>query len=115
MEDEHMMPLDDDVHLARLLAPPNVEEPWLKTIFKGIHEFFHPPKPPELTSPPAEVKDIWGAYGGPAQSGTRISVPTPTRPILTSYFLYNSKTHRHPAPLILPRILPAQVPRTQPP
>src|SRR5258708_1814600 len=64
MADEHMMPLDEDVHLARLLAPPNVEEPWFKTIFKGIHEFFHPPKPPELTSQPAEVKDIWGFYGG---------------------------------------------------
>src|SRR5258708_31460233 len=69
MADEHMMPLDDDVHLARLLAPPNVEEPWFKTIFKGIHEFFHPPKPPELTSQPAEVKDIWGAYGGLEKAG----------------------------------------------
>jgi protein TonB len=65
MADQHMMmPQDEDVHLARLLAPPNLEEPWFKTIFKGIHEFFHPPKPPEVTSQPAEVKDIWGGYGG---------------------------------------------------
>src|SRR5436190_2602464 len=67
MADQHMMmPQDDDIHLARLLAPPELEVPWFKTIFKSIKEAIRPPKMPplELTSQPAEVKDIWGAYGG---------------------------------------------------
>src|SRR5258708_37183016 len=87
MADEHMMPLDDDVHLARLLAPPNVEEPWFKTIFKGIHEFFHPPKPPELTSQPAEVKDLWGAYGGHEKKARLNPVLGPKRGALLVQFL----------------------------
>src|SRR5258706_5676074 len=67
MADQHMMmPQDEDVHLARLLAPQEVEVPWFKTIFKSIKEAIRPPKMPplELTSEPAEVKEIWGAYAG---------------------------------------------------
>jgi len=67
MADQHMMmPQDEDVHLARLLAPQELEVPWFKTIFKSIKEAIRPPKTPplELTSQPAEVKDIWGAYAG---------------------------------------------------
>lgn len=65
MADQHM-PQDEDVHLARLLAPQELEVPWFKTIFKSIKEAIRPPKRPplELTSPPAEVRDIWGAYAG---------------------------------------------------
>jgi len=67
MVDQHMtMPQDQDDHLARLLAPQGLEVPWFKTIFKSIKEAIRPPKMPplELTSQPAEVKDIWGAYAG---------------------------------------------------
>lgn len=66
LEQHMMMPQDEDVHLARLLAPQELETPWFKTFFKNIKEFIRPPKLPplELTSQPVEVKDIWGFYGG---------------------------------------------------
>ncbi len=67
MADQHMMmPQDPDVHLARLLAPQDVETPWYRSIYHSIKEAIHPPKLPplELTSKPVEVKDIWGFYGG---------------------------------------------------
>lgn len=67
MADQHtMMPEDPDIHLARLLAPTEMETPWYKSLIQDIKELIHPPKLPplEVTSKPVEVKDIWGFYGG---------------------------------------------------
>ncbi len=49
-----------DTHLDRLLLGTNIEEPWFKTIFRGIKETFNPPKLPplELTSRPIESKSF---------------------------------------------------------
>ena len=57
---------DPDIHLQRLLAPPQIEEPWYKSLINSVREMIHPPKLPplELTSTPVPVKDIWGFYGG---------------------------------------------------
>jgi TonB family protein len=43
----------------------DIEDPWYKTFFKDLKEFFNPPKLPplEVTSKPIPVKDIWGLYG----------------------------------------------------
>jgi periplasmic protein TonB len=53
-----------DLHLERLLAAG--EEPFYRTFWKDLKEFFHPPKLPplEVTSKPVPVKEIWGFYGG---------------------------------------------------
>ncbi len=55
---------DPDVHLSRLLVA-QVEEPWYKSFFRNVKEYyFPPPLPPlEITSKPVAVKDIWGFYG----------------------------------------------------
>jgi len=57
---------DPDIHLQRLLAPAQIEEPWYKSLYKSINELIHPPNLPPLvlTSTPVPVKDIWGFYGG---------------------------------------------------
>ncbi|HLH41718.1 MAG TPA: energy transducer TonB [Bryobacteraceae bacterium] len=58
-----------DIHLQRLLAPQNLEDPWFKTVFQGIKDVIHPPKLPplEVTSRPVdprELKGLTGLYGG---------------------------------------------------
>lgn len=49
-----------DDHLDRLLMSTNIEEPWYKTIVKGIRETISPPKLPplEITSRPVENGDF---------------------------------------------------------
>jgi periplasmic protein TonB len=55
-----------DIHLQRLLAPVNIEEPWYKSLWQNVRELVNPPKLPPLvvTSKPVPVQDIWGFYGG---------------------------------------------------
>jgi TonB family protein len=64
-----IVPVDDDIHLSRLLAPP--ELPWYKTVIPTIKEWWTPPTLPEgLTSKPIEVKNQWGMYdGGKSKAG----------------------------------------------
>ncbi len=54
-----------DVHLERLLAPPELDRPWCRSFARNLHELLRPPKLPplEVTSQPVAVKDIWGLYG----------------------------------------------------
>lgn len=55
---EHSQAAQSDSHLDRLLMTTNIEEPWFKSIFRGIRETLNPPKLPplELTSRPVEDK-----------------------------------------------------------
>ena len=41
-----------------------VDDPWYVSLRQQVREFLHPPKLPplEVTSEPAQVKDIWGEY-----------------------------------------------------
>ncbi len=57
---EHSQPAQSDVHLDRLLMTTDIEEPWFKSIFRGIRETINPPKLPplELTSRPIESKSF---------------------------------------------------------
>jgi protein TonB len=63
---DHTPAEDPEVHLAHLLPPAELDEPWFKNIFKNIKEAINPPKLPplELTSKPIDVPDVWGFYGG---------------------------------------------------
>ncbi len=47
-------------HLDRLLMSTNIEEPWYRSIVRGIRETLHPPKLPplELTSRPIETAEM---------------------------------------------------------
>jgi len=47
-----------------LLLDPDTFEPLWKSLFRGLDEFFFPPKLPplKLVSKPIPVKDIWGFY-----------------------------------------------------
>jgi TonB family protein len=47
-------------HLDKLLMTTNIEEPWYKTVFKGIGEMINPPKLPplELTSKPLDAAEL---------------------------------------------------------
>ncbi len=71
----HVPEEDPDIHLRRLLAPDDLDEPFYKTFVTTIKEFVNPPKLPplELTSKPvdpAELKGLNGLYGGnEARSG----------------------------------------------
>jgi periplasmic protein TonB len=49
-----------DAHLDRLLLNTDLEEPWYKSIFRGIRETLNPPKLPplEITSKPLEGADL---------------------------------------------------------
>lgn len=49
-----------DTHLDRLLTATDLEEPWYKSIVRGIRETLNPPKLPplELTSRPVEGADL---------------------------------------------------------
>ena len=42
----------------------HVDDPWYVSLRQQLHDVFYPPKLPplEVTSKPAEVKDIWGEY-----------------------------------------------------
>jgi protein TonB len=65
----HVAEEDPDIHLQRLLAPRDLDEPFYKTIVKTIKEAINPPKLPplEITSKPvdpAELKGLNGLYGG---------------------------------------------------
>jgi periplasmic protein TonB len=66
----HVPEEDPDIHLQRLLAPQDLDEPFYKTIAKTIKNIVHPPPPPPplvLTSKPvdpSELKGLNGLYGG---------------------------------------------------
>jgi len=64
VDDNTVQHIDPDAHLERLLNPQVLEEPWFKGAFRNIKEYFNPPKLPplEVTSKPAEVRDIWKTY-----------------------------------------------------
>ena len=55
---------DPNDHLAHLL-PPEMDEPWYKSLIQNVKDAINPPKLPPLvlTSKPVPVKDIWGLYG----------------------------------------------------
>ncbi len=57
---EHSQAAQSDSHLDRLLMSTNIEEPWFKSIFRGIRETLNPPKLPplELTSRPVENQNF---------------------------------------------------------
>ena len=52
--------VDSDDHLDRLLLGTDIEEPWYKSIVRGIRETLNPPKLPplEITSKPLESADL---------------------------------------------------------
>src|ERR1700730_13828300 len=54
-----------DSHLQRLLAPPQLDQPWYRSRVKTLRDLTHPPvlPPVEVTSTPVAVKEIWGLYG----------------------------------------------------
>jgi periplasmic protein TonB len=66
----HVPEEDPDIHLQRLLAPQDLDEPFYKTITKTVKNLIHPPPPPpplEITSKPvdpSELKGLNGLYGG---------------------------------------------------
>lgn len=66
----HVPEEDPDVHLQRLLAPQDLDEPFYKSISKTIKNLIHPPPPPPplvVTSKPvdpSELKGLNGLYGG---------------------------------------------------
>jgi len=65
----HVPEEDPDIHLQRLLAPQNLDEPFYKTIVQTVRDLVHPAKLPplEVTSKPvdpAELKGLNGLYGG---------------------------------------------------
>ena len=65
----HVPEENPDVHLQRLLAPQDLDEPFFKTLQKTLHDLLHPVKLPplEVTSKPvdpAELKGLNGLYGG---------------------------------------------------
>lgn len=65
----HVPEEDPDIHLQRLLAPQDLDQPFYLTIFTTVKEFIHPPKLPplEITSKPvdpAELKGLNGLYSG---------------------------------------------------
>jgi protein TonB len=66
----HVPEEDPDIHLQRLLAPQELDEPFYKTIVKTFNNIIHPPPPlPPLviTSKPvdpSELKGLNGLYGG---------------------------------------------------
>lgn len=57
---EHQQIAQPDAHLDRLLVATDLEEPWFKSIVRGIRETLNPPKLPplELTSKPLEGGDF---------------------------------------------------------
>ena len=52
----HSLVAQPDTHLDRLLLQSNLEEPWYKSVVRGIRELINPPKLPplEVTSRPIE-------------------------------------------------------------
>jgi len=59
-------PMDDDVHLRRLLIRSDYELPWYRSIIPAIKELINPPKLPplEVTSKPVDVQFEFGMYKG---------------------------------------------------
>ena len=66
----HVPEEDPDIHLQRLLAPQDLDEPFYKSIVKTFQNIIHPPPPLPplvLTSKPvdpSELKGLSGLYGG---------------------------------------------------
>ena len=66
----HVPEENPDIHLQRLLAPQDLDEPFYKSIVKTFNNIIHPPPPLPplvLTSKPvdpSELKGLNGLYGG---------------------------------------------------
>lgn len=73
----HVPEEDPDVHLQRLLAPQDLDEPFYKSISKTIKNIIHPPPPPpplELTSKPVDPSELKGLSGLYAGNETRAGI-----------------------------------------
>ena len=59
---EHLPEAQPDTHLDRLLMSTDIEEPWYKSIGRGLRDTFNPPKLPplELTSKPVDDGEFSG-------------------------------------------------------
>ena len=66
--------IEEDRHLARLMAPP--APPWHLAFIQNVKELFSPPvlPPLDVTSKPVAVRDIWGQTGGNEKKSGAYSV-----------------------------------------
>ena len=60
MPEFHVPEEDPDIHLQRLLAPQNLDEPFYRTIVQTVRDLIHPPKLPplEITSKPVDPAEL---------------------------------------------------------
>ena len=103
-------PANFDEHLPGLL-PPDVEEPWFKSLYGNLKDLLNPPKLPplEVTSRPVAVKDIWGHYG-PQKKSWAMSLGFESLVVLLLFTVFSARTVQQKVaefiPLIAPDIAP---------
>ena len=81
-------------HLNHLLAP-DIEKPWLTSLFENVRDLISPPKLPPLqvTSKPVAVRDIWGLYGRQKRSGV-MSLGIHVATIALLFTVFSNRTVR---------------------
>ena len=102
-----------DDNLDHLLAP-ELEKPWLRSLYENVRDVIQPPKLPPLqvTSKPVAVKDIWGLYGRDKRSGA-MSVALHVTTVALLFTVASSKTVQNTVrqvitPVFAPDIAPYQ-------
>lgn len=115
----HVPEEDPDIHLQRLLAPQDLDEPFYKTIFTTVKDFVHPPKLPPLEGitskpvDPAELKGLNGLYGGGGLRASAVSLAVHAGIIALLLFLGTlkpvQKAVKEMVTLVAPPLQPVKV------
>src|SRR5580704_8637160 len=110
----HVPEEDPDIHLQRLLAPQDLDEPFYKTITKTIKNIIHPPPPPPplvLTSKPvdpSELKGLNGLYGGNERRSGLYSILIHVGAVALLFFLGSLKPVQKAVKQMTTLIMPVQ-------
>jgi protein TonB len=96
-----------DSHLERLLAPPQLDEPWYRSLAQSLRELIRPPvlPPVEVTSTPVAVKEIWGLYGRQRKSFA-LSVALQSGAVVLLFTVLSNHTVRNQVKEVVTLVLP---------
>lgn len=108
----HVPEENPDVHLQRLLAPQDLDEPFYKSISKTIKNLIHPPPPPPplvVTSKPVdpkELKGLNGLYGGNESRAAFSSIAIHIGAVLLLFWLGSLKVVQKAAKEVVTLVAP---------
>jgi len=106
LEDVTASVASGEEHLDHLLVP-EVEEPWIRSLYENLRDLLHPQKLPplEVTSRPVVVGNLWGQYP-PQKKSWAMSLAFESVVVLLLFTVFSVKAVQQKVAAIIPLIEP---------